>query len=290
MATACNRPLGDEDLDHLTNGTEHRTINDSLREQYGAIAESNLAKLYDEILEKRNTELVATAALADTKANEVLGTRPLTERHQAVRDELDQLRPTKISPIERKAAINAGKELGLSPARYIGTPDITRFPKDRIREVMEYLNDNNIPRCFTRCDLVGQVQFVDNLLLATEGYQGAHQRMHNKTQDKFINTIYIFMDSKGQCPSGQVLKEILSHEICHANSYRFAEFIENNPAAFSKAVASQTMTGPPSQYSYEANRQEWLSECYKYYITDQTNLSSEMIEFLKSVSEYYSRL
>jgi len=192
---------------------------------------------------------------------------------------INQLAPTRVNPEERRAKREIGTELGLPISRWFGNPDITNSP-DRalVKEVLTFLNDERIPRSFTRFDTVSQVQFVGRSMF-TQDSRLIKGWFHN-------GTIYIFCKENGSFPHGRELDGIISHELVHANWEKIRSMVFREQTGYARALGSQVKEkGAPSQYSYAVRTEgqyddrEWMAELYRCYLVDHTQLSDEMIQF-----------
>ena len=169
------------------------------------------------------------------------------ERYEAAEKEFSGLSPEIPTPNERREMREVGAELGLSPARYVGTADILHFPKESVKELMAFLNNPEMPRIFTRRESVGQFQFVNNADIPTLlGIGGlthttnpeALMRQGKAPEEKTL-AIYIFPEKNGRIPAGNVLRAIASHELVHGNWPLIREYIEKHADEATLAVSRQ---------------------------------------------------
>lgn len=214
--------------------------------------------------------------------------RDEVEKNQTIRD----LKPVKALPEERCTIREAGEKLGLKPSRVWGTPYIARFPAEKVETVLACLNDSKVPKCFTRTDTIGQVQYVDRQLRDRDGHyiRGCHQSFTDE-DGKTQHVIYIFRDNNNQFPAEEDLRGVIAHEVAHANWGRIEEYIKEQEKEFTAALDSQLEKGLPSEYALNESKdniEEWVTECYRFYVADQSRLSNEMVNFFDGLSEHFS--
>jgi len=284
----CNH-LQTEDLDRRIEANlrgENCRLDPDLEKELPEIRET-LDKRYDQMMEEKNREFLEKTKDITPEEKEIM--------QEAVREAFSKLHPVETTPEERAAKRQAGQALGLSGARWFGSPDIARFPdKEAVKEVLAFLNDKRMPRCFTRFDVIPQVQYVGHTIFSPRGglIGGSFQKYKDKDGTERALGMYIFADANGKCPSGELLRGRLVHEIVHANWERFQERISQNKADYDKALVSQwPEKGPPSVYSFSEQepqsleKGEWVAELYRDYLTDQEKLSQGMIDFF---DKYFS--
>jgi hypothetical protein len=235
--------------------------------------EKAIEERFDQMMEEKNAEFVEKAEEIIEKGESRLAERPEVEK-EAIEEIEKVTQPVRSTPEERRIMREAGEELGLSPARYVGTADIVRFPtKENVKEVMAILNHPEMPRIFTRRESIGQVQYIDRFDLYAKTGIGAvtkttdsekmikemlrKEMLGEEIKEKDFPRektlgIFILPDEKGNVPTGKVLVERITHEIVHGNWPIIREYIQNQKAEFDRAVAKQIEEkGLPSSYTLQ---------------------------------------
>ena len=245
-------------------------------EETRAEVERAIEERIDKMMEEKNAEFVEKAEEIIEKGGSGLSERP--EIMEEARKEIENLaQPVRTTPEERRVMREAGEELGLSPARYVGTADIVRFPtKENVKEVMAILNHPEMPRIFTRRESIGQVQYIDRLDLYAKTGIGAVTRTTDpeKMREEMLRKemlgeeikeedfprektlgIFILPDEKGNVPTGKPLVERITHDIVHGNWPMIREYIQERKTEFDRVIAEQIeKRGLPSYPNRELTR------------------------------------
>ncbi len=236
MGTECQKDYSDEDqalLDEAENATWGLPAG-TIEAEMPTI-QAALEVRYDQMMEAKNATIVEMGKdmTESGKSNFEI---PPNVREEAI-EEINRFAPTKTTCDERRAMREAGEELGISPARYIGTADITGFPMENVRQVMAILNHPEMPAQWTRRESIGQVRFEDrpDIVYSSGGIGGLTKR----GEDGRMIGIFILPDEYGNVPPEQMLNGRIAHEVIHGNWSAIREYIAEHMAEFDTATADQ---------------------------------------------------
>jgi len=316
MGTECQKDFSDEDqalLDEAENATWGLPAG-TIEAELPAIQASIEAK-YDSLMEAKNSAVseMARDLIENGKSNFEI---PPNVREEAI-EEISEFAPAKATGDERRAMREAGEELGISPARYIGTADITGFPKENVGQIMAILNHPEMPSQWTRRETIGQVRFEDrpDLVYASGGIVGVTKT----SEDGKIIGIFILPDEQGNVPPEQILNGRIAHEVVHGNWSAISEYITEHKAEFDAATATQIdehglfeypkrelasiserragaeigETSPLSNSERDKiqNRllKESVAEMSRFYFTDRSKLSPTTIQWFGDMLEHFRK-
>jgi len=180
---------------------------------------------------------------------------------------------------EREIVVKTGKELEMSTADIIFTPPIVGTPgvenmEEKIRDVMKVLHTSEIPPWFRDVSAFSKIMFVDQR--AEKGITGPKVAEFNiKTK-----VLHVYRNQEGKFPSVNELREILPHEVFHANRDEFMKNISDHKDEWIIVNASELRL--PSEYfgrleeawrreeiTTEIRDEELAAEWYRRYITGQ---------------------
>jgi hypothetical protein len=319
MANACVLRFTEEDhekLDAAARG-ENNVISPEVKEMMEKIKpqmKEALDKRFDQMMKEKNVAFVERTEEIINKGESVIQVSRDVEKE--ARQEINNLtQPLKSTPEERKTMREVGEKIGLSPACYVGTADIVRFPKESVKEVMAILNHPEMPRIFTRRESIGQVQYIDRFDLYVKTGIGAVTKLTDpeRTDGEKTLGIFILPDEKGKVPTGKLLVGRITHEIVHGNWAMIKDYIQKQKAEFNKVIARQIEEkGLLSEYAYktlveatekilEAEKREspppkdaehrllkeTVAEISRLYFTDRSQLLPETQEWFKDMLQHF---